>query len=351
MRFAPESDDPDNAGLSIIRDLLMPVKHAHPDISYADLYTAAACFAIEFLGGPKVPFNLGRVDHADGTRCPAHGRLPDATKDAAHLRQVFGERMGFTDREIVALSGGHTLGRCHVARSGFDGPWTTHPLRFDNEYFVNLVTRTWRPRNWNGPLQFEDEETGRLMMLPTDMALLDDPKLRAVVEEYAKDEQAFFRDFASSFAKLLALGCPAECDPTRTAPALEERDKLSAEFRELAMHGSVLPARKIADKCDVHQVEPTSGRTALHKAAFWGHNDMVAYLVRELKLDTNALDNIGDTPLHEAAKFGHEGVVKVLLEGGADKTIRNKEGKDAVMLAQEYHKEGVLKLLKNHSKL
>lgn len=75
MRFAPESDDPDNAGLSIIRDLyvlnlhwahwltklrLLPVKKAHPDISFADLYTAAACYGIEFLGGPKVPFNLGR---------------------------------------------------------------------------------------------------------------------------------------------------------------------------------------------------------------------------------------------------------------------------------------------------
>ena len=94
--------------------------------------------------------------------------------------------MGFTDREIVALSGGHTLGRCHSARSGFDGPWTTHPLRFDNEYFVNLLVRTWRPRKWDGPLQYEDEETGRLMMLPTDMALLDDPKLRYVADKHCK---------------------------------------------------------------------------------------------------------------------------------------------------------------------
>ena len=33
-------------------------------------------------------------------------------------------RMGFNDQEIVALSGAHTLGRCHADRSGFVGPWT-----------------------------------------------------------------------------------------------------------------------------------------------------------------------------------------------------------------------------------
>ena len=40
--------------------------------------------------------------------------------------------MGFNDRDIVALSGAHTLGRCHLQRSGFDGPWTRNPLKFDN---------------------------------------------------------------------------------------------------------------------------------------------------------------------------------------------------------------------------
>jgi len=259
--------------------------------------------------------------------------------------------MGFTDREIVALSGGHTLGRCHVARSGFDGPWTSHPLRFDNEYFVNLLTRKWVPKKWSGPLQYEDEETGRLMMLPTDLALLDDPKMKRIVEEYAKDEAVFFKDFSAAFGKLLALGCPAQCDPNRTPPPLSERDKYSAEFRELAMHGSVLPAKAIAGKCDVHQLEATSGRSALHKAAFWGHNDMVEFLVKECKLSPNVRDNYGDTPLNDAAKFGHIKVVKIMLDAGADKTIKNNEGKDAIDLAQEHDKSDVVALLKAHSKL
>lgn len=56
---------------------------------------------------------------------------------AAGLRQVFG-RMGFGDREIVALSGAHALGRCHATASGYVGPWTPSPTTFNNLYFVLL---------------------------------------------------------------------------------------------------------------------------------------------------------------------------------------------------------------------
>ena len=47
-------------------------------------------------------------------------RLPDGALGADHIREIFG-RMGFSDQEIVALSGAHNKGRCHADRSGFDG--------------------------------------------------------------------------------------------------------------------------------------------------------------------------------------------------------------------------------------
>ena len=55
-------------------------------------------------------------------------RLPDADKGSKkmtieHVRNVF-NRMGFNDREIVALLGAHALGRCHTDASGYWGPWT-----------------------------------------------------------------------------------------------------------------------------------------------------------------------------------------------------------------------------------
>lgn len=43
-------------------------------------------------------------------------------------------------------------------------------------------------------------------MLPTDIALIKDPKTKPIVEEYANDNDVFFRDFANAFGKLLALG-------------------------------------------------------------------------------------------------------------------------------------------------
>ena len=205
MRFAPESTDDANAGLGIVRDLLLPIKKAHPEISFADLWVLGGHVAVEFLGGPMVPFRLGRTDAQDGSVCPANGRLPDAAQGAEHLRDVF-HRMGFNDKEIVCLSGAHTLGRCHKTRSGFDGPWTTNPLQFDNNYFRLLLNMDWQKRQWDGPEQYEDKQTQRLMMLPTDMALITDPIFKTHVETYAKDQETFFDDFSDVFAKLTSLG-------------------------------------------------------------------------------------------------------------------------------------------------
>lgn len=39
---------------------------------------------------------------------PEEGRLPNAMEGPSHLKEVF-YRMGLSDKDIVALSGGHTL--------------------------------------------------------------------------------------------------------------------------------------------------------------------------------------------------------------------------------------------------
>jgi ankyrin repeat protein len=57
-----------------------------------------------------------------------------------------------------------------------------------------------------------------------------------------------------------------------------------------AMHGSVEAAMRVLDthpKTNVNELEGTSGRSALHKAAFWGHTDMCAFLVDKCGLNVN----------------------------------------------------------------
>ncbi|KAB1207545.1 L-ascorbate peroxidase 3, peroxisomal [Morella rubra] len=186
IRTEEEYSHGSNAGLKKAIDWCEEVKSKRPKITYADLYQLAGVVAVEVTGGPTIDFVPGRKDSSVS---PKEGRLPDAKQGVPHLRDIF-YRMGLSDKDIVALSGGHTLGRAHPERSGFDGPWTKEPLKFDNSYFVELL---------------EGESEG-LLQLPTDKALLDDPEFRRYVELYAKDEDVFFKDYAESHKKLSELG-------------------------------------------------------------------------------------------------------------------------------------------------
>jgi cytochrome c peroxidase len=156
--------------------------------------------------GPKIPYRPGRADR-DLTACTPDGRLPDAAQAQDHLRNIF-YRMGFNDQEIVALSGAHALGRCHADRSGYEGPWTFSPTVLTNDYYKLLLDEKWSWRKWNGPKQYKDDKTGTLMMLPADMALIQDDKFREYVQKYAADGDLFFRDFAAAVVKLFELGVP-----------------------------------------------------------------------------------------------------------------------------------------------
>ena len=71
-------------------------------VSLPSPFAAADCPP---AAGPHIDWSPGRSDKIDGAACPEDGRLPDASKGAPHIRDVF-NRMGFNDREIVALSGG-----------------------------------------------------------------------------------------------------------------------------------------------------------------------------------------------------------------------------------------------------
>ncbi|XVF64540.1 hypothetical protein PTKIN_Ptkin09bG0176900 [Pterospermum kingtungense] len=212
LRFEVELNHAANAGLVNALKLIQPVKDKHPGVTYADLFQLASATAIEEAGGPRIPMKYGRVDVAGPNECPEEGRLPDAGPPSPtdHLRDVF-YRMGLDDKEIVALSGAHTLGRSRPERSGWgkpetkytkDGPgapggqsWTVQWLKFDNSYFKDIKGK-------------RDED---LLVLPTDAVLFEDPSFKVYAEKYAEDQEAFFKDYAEAHAKLSNLG--AKFDP------------------------------------------------------------------------------------------------------------------------------------------
>jgi len=220
IRFYPEIEHAANAGLVDALKLLKEIADSREGVSYADLLQLASATAIEVAGGPKIPLRFGRKDTMEDKECAPEGRLPAAAgpfPDKAatpqeHLRNVF-YRMGFNDQEIVALSGAHTLGRAKPSRSGFgkeatkytkDGPgnpggssWTPEWLKFDNSYFTYV----------------ENEDDPELLVLPTDKAVFVDDDMRPFAEKYAKDQDAFFKEYAQAHLKLSELGVEWDVEP------------------------------------------------------------------------------------------------------------------------------------------
>eukprot|EP00438_Fugacium_kawagutii_P012287 Skav236754 [mRNA] locus=scaffold2899:175040:175987:- [translate_table: standard] len=132
-------------------------------ISHADLWALAANVAIRAMGGPEIPTRFGRVDVKTSAGGVPHavGRLPDGDQDAKHIREIFGPK-GFADKDIVALSGAHTVG-------SFEGPWTASKLKFDNSYFKDLLNKKWeKETNSKGKIQYRCGDT---MMLTTDSCM------------------------------------------------------------------------------------------------------------------------------------------------------------------------------------
>lgn len=187
IRF--ELDRPENFGLKrgwrLIEEAKASLKGtpAESAVSYADLVAWAGARAVEVTGGPSIPLTIGR---ADAKAADPPGRMASERSDARALVENFAEK-GFDVRELVALSGAHTLGG-----KGFGDPVT-----FDNAYYTTLLKRPWLDLN---------DEMAQHTGLPSDHALPEDEECLGIIKEYAADGAAFKRDFAAAYQKLVATG-------------------------------------------------------------------------------------------------------------------------------------------------
>lgn len=74
----------------------------------------------------------------------------------------------------------------------------------------------------------------------------------------------------------------------------------------------------------------------IHSAAATDDAELALYMAQALidkGADVNALQQGSNTPLHEAGQRGHAELIDALLAAGADKSLRNDEGNNAVGLA------------------
>lgn len=178
---------------------------------------------------------------------------PDPLKTAHDVRTTF-KRMAMNDEETVALTaGGHTVGKCHgngdesklgpnpeaadvheqgfgwrnpkgngnagdTVTSGIEGAWTTHPDRWDHEYFKILLNHDWELKKspagawqWE-PINIKEENkpvdahdpTKRVnpIMTDADMAMKLDPEYRKISEHFFTNPAYFEEVFAKAWFKL-----------------------------------------------------------------------------------------------------------------------------------------------------
>merc|ERR1719361_185377 len=199
IRHDPEASGGSNKDVDLALQRLEPIFDKYEGLSWADLIIVASTTALESMGALPMPFCPGRTDvtaeiAAEQSRnLNPEIYLDPQTATAPGIRESM-KIMGFTDREMVVLNGGgHLIGQCHHFRSGFQGPWTHNPSEVSNEFFRLLLERNWVESTvlQTGKKQFQDTETGILMMLFSDMVFRDDDKFRAIVEEYAQDNDLF----------------------------------------------------------------------------------------------------------------------------------------------------------------
>jgi catalase-peroxidase len=179
--------------------------------------------------------------------------IPNPLRTAQDVRTTF-KRMAMNDEETVALTaGGHTVGKCHgngdatilgqspeganledqgfgwvnpngkgnaedTVSSGIEGSWTTHPTRWDNEYFNLLFKYDWELKKspagaWQyEPINIAEDDKPfdahipnvrrNPIMTDADMALKMDPEYRKISERFHKDQEYFTKVFARAWFKL-----------------------------------------------------------------------------------------------------------------------------------------------------
>lgn len=101
---------------------------------------------------------------------------------------------------------------------------------------------------------------------------------------------------------------------------------------------------------DLTMKDPQLGANALYYSCVKNRPNMVKLLLEIGKMPPDEKNNNGETCLMAASKGGHTEVVKILLENGANKDLKDNNGKSALNFAQENNRQDLIVLLKRDTK-
>ncbi|KAM6555984.1 hypothetical protein CsatB_003003 [Cannabis sativa] len=219
-----EKDGPPNLSLAafyVIDDAKAKLEVACPQtVSCADVVAIAARDVVTISGGPYWNVLKGRKD-GRVSKASETVNLPAPTFNMSQLVQSFSNR-GLGIKDLVALSGGHTLGFSHC--SSFESRLRNFSVSHDIdpslsvEFAQQLRQKCPKPNNDITAGQFLDSTSSsfdndyykRLIqgkaVFGSDQALGGDLRTKSIVESFASDQSLFFREFAASMVKLGNVG-------------------------------------------------------------------------------------------------------------------------------------------------
>ncbi|MQM12136.1 hypothetical protein Taro_045050, partial [Colocasia esculenta] len=223
-----EKDAPPNQflrGFGFIDRIKEKLEKACPStVSCADVIALIARDVVHFDKGPYWAVPTGRRDGRVSIMNEALAMLPAFGANITTLKSQFASN-GLNAKDLVVLSGGHTIGNAHCFTfnnriynfTGRGDTFDTDPT-LDSDYVANLRSKCAPTDNDTlvemDPGGFKSFDTSyfklvakRRGLFQSDAALLDDPETKAHVFRLANaSPDVFFRDFAVSMVNMGNVG-------------------------------------------------------------------------------------------------------------------------------------------------
>ncbi|KAL2479850.1 Peroxidase 64 [Abeliophyllum distichum] len=188
-------------------------------VSCADILALAARDAVVLTGGPTWDVPKGRKDGRI-SKASETVQLPSPTFNISQLQQSFSQR-GLSMEDLVALSGGHTLGfshcssfqnRIHNFNSTHDTDPTLHPSFAASlrsicpvKHKAKNAGTTMDPSSTTFDNTYYKLILQKKSLFSSDQALLTIQKTKDLVSKYASSRKAFNTAFVNSMIKMSSI--------------------------------------------------------------------------------------------------------------------------------------------------